>query len=88
LAGWPVISAPRADALTIGGKVKVDDAAGNAQRVSLAWTVSAPDGKVLGTISQSNTVPAGSIDLGWGDTAVMVAEAAALGIFDLVKKLR
>jgi len=88
LAGWPVISAPRADALTIGGKVKLDDAGGNAQRVSLAWTISAPNGKVLGTISQSNTVPTGSIDLGWGDTAVQVAEAAALGIFDLVKKLR
>ena len=55
--------------------------------MSLAWTITAPNGKVLGTISQSNMVPVGSIDLGWGDTAIQVAEAAALGIFDLVKKL-
>jgi hypothetical protein len=87
-AGWPVRSAPRAYALTINGKVKVEQAFGTSQRVSLAWTVSAPDGKILGTISQSNLVPAGSIDLGWGDTARQVAEAAALGIFDVVKKLR
>lgn len=87
-AGWSVISAPRADALTIGGKVKLDDADGDTQRVSLVWTISAPNGKVLGAISQSNIVPTGSIDLGWGDTAIQVAEAAALGIFDVVKKLR
>jgi len=87
-AGWPVISAPRADALTIKGKVKVSEVAGETQKVSLAWTISAPNGKVLGTISQSNMVPAGAIDLGWGDSAIQVAEAAALGIFDLVKQLR
>lgn len=87
-AGWPVLTAPRADALTINGKVKVEKAFGSSQRVSLAWTVSAPNGKILGTISQSNLVPAGSIDLGFGDAAIQVAEAAALGIFDVVKKLR
>ena len=87
-AGWPVISAPRADALIIKGKVKVSEAAGETQKVSLAWTISAPNGKVLGTISQSNMVPAGAIDLGWGDSAIQDAEAAALGIFDLVKQLR
>lgn len=87
-AGWPVLTAPRADALTINGKVKVEKPFGSSQRVSLAWTVSAPNGKILGTISQSNLVPAGSIDLGFGDAAIQVAEAAALGIFDVVKKLR
>lgn len=87
-AGWPVISAPRADALTINGKVKVDQPFGSSQRVSLDWTVSSPDGKVLGVITQSNLVPAGSIDIGFGEAALQVAEAAALGIFDVVKKLR
>lgn len=87
-AGWPVISAPRADALTINGKVKVDQPFGSSQRVSLDWTVSSPDGKVLGVITQSNLVPAGSIDIGFGAAALQVAEAAALGIFDVVKKLR
>jgi hypothetical protein len=87
-AGWPVISEPRADALTIGGNVELGETDGRAQRVSLVWTISAPDGKVLGTISQSNTVPAGVVDHGWGDTAIAVAEAAALGIFDVVEKLR
>lgn len=87
-AGWPVVNTPRADALTINGKVKVDQPFGSSQRVSLDWTVSAPNGKVLGVISQSNLVPAGSVDLGFGDAAIQVVEAAALGIFDVVKKLR
>ncbi|MBL8907730.1 MAG: hypothetical protein JNM20_13735 [Rhizobiales bacterium] len=87
-AGWPVITAPRGDALTVNGKVRVEKPFGNSQRVSLDWTVSAPNGKVLGVISQSNLVPAGSIDAGFGAAALQVAEAAALGIFDVVKKLR
>jgi len=88
IAGWPVVKAPRADALTIGGKVKVGKTAGATQQVSIAWVVSAPNGKILGTITQANTIPAGAIDQGWGDDAVLVAEAAATGIFDLVQKLR
>jgi hypothetical protein len=87
-AGWPVVSAPRPDALTINGMVKVDKPFGSSQRVSLDWTVSAPNGKILGVISQSNLVPAGSIDGGFGAAAIQVTEAAALGIFDVVKKLR
>lgn len=85
-AGWPVLSKPRADALTITGKVQVDPAKGDTQKVALAWTVSSPDGRKLGTISQANDVPSGSLDNGWGDDAFYVAQAAAGGIYDLVKR--
>jgi len=87
-AGWPVLAKPRDDALTISGKVKIDPANGTTQRVALAWTVASPDGKKLGTINQANEIPAGSLDSGWGDTAIYAAQAAATGIFDLVKKFR
>lgn len=85
-AGWPVLSKPRADALTITGKVDVGPAKGDTQKVALAWTVSSPDGRQLGTISQANDVPSGSLDDGWGDDAFYVAQAAAGGIYDLVKR--
>jgi hypothetical protein len=85
-AGWPVLSKPRPDALTISGKVKVDPAKGETQKVALAWTVSSPDGRKLGTISQANDIPVGSLDDGWGDDAFYVAQAAAGGIYDLVKR--
>ncbi len=87
-AGWPVLKAPRADALTIAGKVDVSRPKGGTQQVALRWTVSSPDGRPLGKIDQANAVPAGSLDRGWGDNAVPVAEAAATGIFDLIKTYR
>lgn len=87
-AGWPVLKAPRADALTIAGEVDVSKPTGGTQQIALRWTVSSPDGRPLGKIDQANAVPAGSLDQGWGDNAVPVAEAAATGIFDLIKTYR
>jgi len=87
-AGWPVVEAPRGDALTIAGKVDLSAATGSTQAVALRWTVSTPDGKTLGDIKQVNTIPSGSIDQGWGGNADVVVEAAALGIFDLIRQLR
>jgi hypothetical protein len=56
--------------------------------VALAWTVKMPDGKTLGTVRQANKVPAGSLAVGFGENALFAAQAAAPGIYDLVKKYR
>ena len=61
---------------------------GNAQSVSVRWAVKAPDGKTLGDVKQANDVPKGALDNGWGGAATAVAEAAATGIFDIVKRYR
>lgn len=87
-AGWPVLAAPRADALTIAGRVKLAPGEGGNQTVKVSWVVSHPQGSELGDIRQSNAVPAGSLDAGFGAAAVAVAEAAATGIFDLIKTYR
>jgi hypothetical protein len=58
------------------------------QSVSLRWLVKSPTGKVLGDVKQANDIPAGSLDGGWGGAATAVAEAAATGIFDVVKRYR
>jgi hypothetical protein len=87
-AGWPVLKAPREDALTIAGAVKLGPAAQGQQNVALAWAVKSPDGKTLGVIKQANNVQAGSLDGAWGEAAGFVAEAAAGGIFDLIRKYR
>jgi hypothetical protein len=87
-AGWPVLSRPRSDALTVTGLVKLYPPAGNQQKVALAWTVKTPDGKVLGTIRQANNVPPGSLNRGWGESATFVSQAAAEGIFKLVKSFK
>ena len=87
-AGWPVFASPRPDALNISGKVDLGKKTGSTQKVALAWTVTTPGGKSLGTVRQANSVAAGSLDAGWGQTAEYAAQAGAEGIFNLVGKLR
>jgi hypothetical protein len=87
-AGWPVLVKPRDDALTISGRVKLGPQQAKGQDVALAWTVMTPDGRRLGIVRQKNEVTAGSLEDGWGDSAFLAAQAAATGIYDLIKKYR
>jgi len=87
-AGWPVLSAPRKDALMIRGKVALDPAQGPNQAIHIVWEVSSPKGKSLGNVAQNNAVPAHSLDASWGQTAGFAAEAAADGIFKLIGQYR
>ena len=43
-----------------------------------------PRGKKLGTVSQRNEIPEGSLDGEWGPTATQAAGAAAQGIVKLL----
>ena len=74
--------------LTIVGQVKLDPAEGANQKVALAWEVRTPDGTSLGTVRQANSVPAGSLEQGFGNNALFAAQAAARGISDLVTRYR
>ncbi|MGE0008080.1 MAG: hypothetical protein AB7S92_21165 [Parvibaculaceae bacterium] len=87
-AGWPVVQSPRENALTILGHVKLGPKRAKDQNVALAWTVKTPDGRTLGTVRQANDVPVGSLEAGFGENALFAAQAAAGGIYDLVKKYR
>ncbi len=87
-AGWPVVTVPADNALTIRGNTKISAVRGGTQNVKLQWIVSTPDGKQLGEVSQSNDIPAGSLDAGWGENARFATEAAAEGIFKLIQNYR
>lgn len=87
-AGWPVLSAPRKDALTVRGQVKIAPGAGGKDMVNIVWRVERPDGGSLGEISQANDVPQGSLAQAWGETATYAAQAAADGIFQIVQQNR
>ncbi|MDE2385527.1 MAG: hypothetical protein KGO53_13005 [Alphaproteobacteria bacterium] len=87
-AGWPVLAAPRKDALNIQGKVVLDAAQGASQMVHVTWVVTSPSAKVLGNVAQNNAVPAHSLDGSWGPSAGYAAEAAAEGIFKLIGQFR
>jgi hypothetical protein len=87
-AGLPVLTSPRENTLTILGNVKLGPKQDKSQNVALAWTVKTPDGRTLGTVRQANDVPSGSLEEGFGENALFAAQAAASGIYDLVKKYR
>jgi hypothetical protein len=86
-AGWPVVAKRQLDAISVTGLVK-STAGAEGERVEITWFVHAPDGKLLGDVKQVNDVPKGSLAEGFGPAAMLVAEGAAAGIFELVDKYR
>jgi len=76
---------PNPGRIHVTGAVTVEPATDpTRQRVSLSWRVLTEDGEELGTLTQENVVPAGRLDGAWGDTAYAVAEAALMGIGEIL----
>jgi hypothetical protein len=70
----------------VKGSVKLVDATGGKQSIRIDWLVLDPSGKKLGTVSQQNTIPKGSLNGPWGAIADAAAGAAADGIIKLLPK--
>lgn len=68
----------------VEGKVIVSAAKEGKQAIQIDWRVKDPQGKALGTVSQKNEIPQGSLDGSWGKTADAAAAAAAQGIMKLL----
>ncbi|MDX2288788.1 MAG: hypothetical protein NW217_08200 [Hyphomicrobiaceae bacterium] len=68
----------------INGRVKVGAGANGKQPIQIDWDVKDPQGKNLGTVSQKNEIPEGSLNGAWGKTADAAAAAAAQGILKLI----
>lgn len=77
-------SAAGSGAYRVEGKVALGAAQGNKQAITIDWMVKDPTGKRLGTVSQKNEIPPGSLDGTWGQTADTAAAAAAQGIIKLL----
>ena len=54
------------------------------QPIQIEWVVKDPQGKKLGTVSQKNDIPEGSLDGSWGRVADQAAGAAVQGILKLL----
>jgi hypothetical protein len=74
------------EAYKVEGKVTVGAIRDGKQPITIDWHVKDPKGKQLGTVSQKNEVPQGSLDGAWGKTADAAAAAAAQGIIKLLPK--
>ena len=68
----------------IEGKVAMTAGGAGKQKISIDWVVKDPRGNKLGTVSQKNEIPAGSLNGKWGGTAGAAAAAAAQGIIRLL----
>ena len=83
---YRVAAAPDPAALVVAGTVSVAAADGGQQAVEIVWKVHRADGSELGTLTQNNTVPAGSLERRWGGLADAVADAVAGGVADLLNR--
>lgn len=75
-----------ANGLIVFGDVLVEPVGNAQEKVSISWQVRWPDGRELGVVSQSNTVPRGATASTWTPVAPIVATNAADGIARLVRQ--
>ncbi|HML27489.1 MAG TPA: hypothetical protein PKE16_01365 [Hyphomicrobium sp.] len=83
-SGLKLATTPDSQAYKVVGKVAVGTSKDGKQPIQIDWNVIDPSGKKLGTVSQKNEIPTGSLDGAWGQTADAAAAAAAQGIIKLL----
>jgi len=84
--GVKLATIPTGNTYTVKGTVSVTDGAAGKQSIRIEWQVLDPNGKRLGTVSQQNNIPKGSLDGPWGAIADAAAGAAADGIVKLLPR--
>ena len=85
-AGLPLAEQLGPDVYVVLGSVGVTDTGPNRQLVRITWTVLGPDGGELGKVEQADEIPTGALEPRWGDAALIVADGAASGIADLLRR--
>jgi hypothetical protein len=83
-SGVAMASQASASTYTVEGKVTLGASKDGKQPIQIDWIVKDPAGKRVGTVSQKNEIPEGSLDGQWGRTADAAAGAAAQGILKLL----
>ncbi|MCX7356515.1 MAG: hypothetical protein NTY59_17215 [Alphaproteobacteria bacterium] len=82
-----IVDKPTPEALIVQGTVEISAPRGGAQPITITWRVLGPDGSEMGKVAQNNAVPTGSLDKTWGDIAFLIAEAAAPGVTQIIKRV-
>lgn len=82
--GVSLTTSPSGQTYRVEGNVVVGQGQNGKQPIQIDWNVKDPQGKTLGTVSQKNEIPQGSLDGAWGKTADAAASAAAQGILKLL----
>jgi len=83
-SGIALADRPTGNTYRVEGRVKLGQSQNGKQPIQIDWHVKDPQGKQLGTVSQKNEIPEGSLDGEWGKVADAAASAAAQGILKLL----
>src|SRR5690606_9410221 len=75
--GIALTDRPTGNTYKVEGRVKLGESQNGKQPIQIDWHVKDPQGKQLGTVSQKNEIPEGSLDGEWGKVADAAASAAA-----------
>jgi hypothetical protein len=82
--GIALADRPTSGAYRVEGAVTLGGSRDGKQPIQIEWVVRDPNGKKLGTVSQKNDIPEGSLDGPWGKVADQAAGAAVQGILKLL----
>ncbi len=82
--GDVVQGAARDADFTVRGEVHVVPDPHDTERVEVTWIVTDSENREAGRVAQLNDVPKGTLDVYWGDVALVVAQQAASGIHDVI----
>jgi hypothetical protein len=85
-AGLTVADQPEALGVSVFGTVERTPL-GEADEIAVRWRVVSPEGAELGSISQGNFVPTGSLDGPWGNIALAVAQGGAEGVIQILSEI-
>ena len=84
--GVKLANAGAGNVYTVKGIVSLTGAGAGKETIRIDWQVIDPSGKRLGTVSQQNVIPKGSLNGPWGAIADAAAGAAAAGIIKLLPR--
>lgn len=82
--GIALADRPTPASYRVEGAVLLGATRNGKQPIQIEWVVKDPNGKKLGTVSQKNDIPEGSLDGTWGKVADQAAGAAVQGILKLL----
>ena len=82
--GVALAERPTPASYRVEGAVTLGASQEGKQPIQIEWVVKDPHGKKLGTVSQKNDIPEGSLDGAWGRVADQAASAAVQGILKLL----
>jgi len=60
----------------------------NQQQIAIVWSLHAPDGTKVGSATQANRIPRGSLDGAWGSTAQAIALGGAEALRGMINRLQ